>query len=113
MYDSKDPNGDQYTDEYNDYCDDKYASECRNFQYKKLVITRSGLLKLAHAFKAKREVECPEDYDDCLPSLCKHLHWMVTSGKYVFSTDFLARGYRLDKQSHHKTKEHSKVCSVT
>ena len=102
LYDSKDPNGDQYTDEYNDYCDDKYASECRNFQYKKLVITRSGLLNLAHAYKTKREVECPEDYDDCLPSLCKHLHWMVTSGKYVFSTDFLARGYRLDRMSAEK-----------
>ena len=102
LYESKDPNGEPFTDEYNDYCDDKYASECRNYAYKKLILTRSGLLKLAEAYKVKRELECPEDYEDTLPSLCKHLHWMITSGKYVFSTDFLARGYRLDRMSSEK-----------
>ena len=102
LFESKDMNGDPFTDDYNDFCDEKYASECRNYCYKKLVLTRSALLKLAEAYKTKREAEYPDEYNDYLPSLCKHLHQMINSGKYVFSTDFLTRGYRLDRTAAEK-----------
>jgi hypothetical protein len=60
------------------------------------------MFKLAEAFKVRREQEFPDEYTDNLPSLCKHLHLMVTSGKYIFSADFLARGYRFDRAAAEK-----------
>ena len=97
LFSSKDVNGEAFTDEYNDLCDARYAVECRNYTHKKLVLTRSGLYKLAEAFKLKHEEEYPEKCDMELPSFAHHLLWMIHSGRYTFSPEFLARGYRFDR----------------
>ena len=50
----------------------------------------------------KTREEFPEKYLDELPSLCRHLTEMILSERYVFSADFLARGYRFDRLSAEK-----------
>ena len=50
----------------------------------------------------KTREEFPEKYFDELPSLCRHLTEMILSERYVFSADFLARGYRFDRLSAEK-----------
>ena len=97
LFSSKDVNGEAFSDEYNALCDERYAVECRNYTFKKLVLTRGGLFKLAEAFKIKHEEEYPEKYDMELPSFAHHLLWMIHSGRYTFSPEFLARGYRFDR----------------
>ena len=47
-------------------------TECRNYTFKKLVITRANMLKLAEAYMTKTREEFPEKYFDELPSLCRH-----------------------------------------
>ena len=47
----------------------------------------------------KTKEEFPEKYFDELPSLCRYLTEMILSERYVFSADFLARGYRFDRLS--------------
>ena len=46
--------------------------------------------------------EFPEKYYDEFPSLCRHLTDMFLGERYVFSADFLARGYRFDRLSTEK-----------
>jgi hypothetical protein len=60
------------------------------------------MLKLAEAYMTKTREEFPEKYFDELPSLCRHLTEMILSERYVFSADFLARGYRFDRLSAEK-----------
>ena len=60
------------------------------------------MLKLAEAYMQRQREEHPEYYFDELPSLCQHLLEMVVSERYVFSADFLARGYRFDRLSAEK-----------
>ena len=72
-------------------------AECRAFTHKKMTITRANLMKLAEAAKRIEEEAHPENYSEHLPSLNYHLTRMLQSGKYVFSADFLARGYRFDR----------------
>ena len=50
----------------------------------------------------KTREEFPEKYFDELPSLCRHLTDMILGERYVFSADFLARGYRFDRLSAEK-----------
>ena len=118
IYDSKDVNGDPYTEEYNDFCRDKYKegavhmrtvinslfaqAECRNYAFKKIVLTRANMMKYAEAYMQKQREEFQEKYYDELPSLCHHLQEMIVSERYVFSADFLARGYRFDRMSAEK-----------
>lgn len=77
-------------------------TECRNYAFKKLVITRANMLKLAEAHMQKTREEFPEKYFDELPSLCHHLTDMILGERHVFSADFLARGYRFDRLSAEK-----------
>ena len=67
-----------------------------------MIITKSGMLKLAEAFKGIREESHPADYAEGLPSFNWHLTSMIQSGRYVFSADFLARGYPLDRRAAEK-----------
>ena len=60
------------------------------------------MLKLAEAYMTKTREEFPEKYFDELPSLCRHLTDMILGERYVFSADFLARGYRFDRLSAEK-----------
>lgn len=60
------------------------------------------MLKLTEAFKRIREETHPEDYAEGLPSFNWHLARMIRSGRYVFSSDFLARGYALDRRAAEK-----------
>ena len=77
-------------------------NECRNYTFKKLVITRANMLKLADAYLTKTREEFPEKYYDELPSLCRHLTDTILDERYVFSADFLACGYRFDRISAEK-----------
>ena len=60
------------------------------------------MLKLAEAYMRKQREEFPEKYFDELPSFCHHLLDMILGERYVFSADFLARGYRFDRLSAEK-----------
>ena len=60
------------------------------------------MMKYAEAYMQKQIEEYPEKYYDELPSLCHHLVEMVVGERYVFSADFLARGYRFDRLSAEK-----------
>ena len=109
----KDVNGDPYFEEYNDFCRDKYKegtvhirtvlnslfaqTECRNYAFKTSVLVRANMMKYAEAYMQKRREEFQEK-----PSLCRHLEEMIMSERYVFSADFLARGYRVDRMSAEK-----------
>ena len=77
-------------------------AECRNYAFKKIVLTRANMMKYAEAYMKKQLEEFPEKYYDELPSLCHHLVEMIVSERYVFSADFLARGYRFDRLSAEK-----------
>ena len=115
-YHSSDRNGDPYTDEYLAHCDDKYKvraaphispflhlcllqHECIPYTAKKYIITRSNLFKFAETFKCMRQETHPEEYAHHLPSLCSHITKMINTPpyKYVFSSDFLSRGYRINR----------------
>ena len=60
------------------------------------------MMKYAEAYMKKQLEEFPEKCYDELPSLCHHLVEMIVSERYVFSADFLARGYRFDRLSAEK-----------
>ena len=123
-YHSSDRNGDPYTDEYLAHCDDKYKvraaphishispflylcllqHECIPYTAKKYIITRSNLFKFAETFKCMRQETHPEEYAHHLPSLCSHITKMINTPpyKYVFSSDFLSRGYRINRMAAEK-----------
>ena len=120
-YHSSDRNGDPYTDEYLAHCDDKYKvraaphispflylcllqHECIPYTAKKYIITRSNLFKFAETFKCMRIETHPEEYAHHLPSLCSHITKMINTPpyKYVFSSDFLSRGYRINRMAAEK-----------
>ena len=77
-------------------------SECVSYVHKKITLTRANLMKLGEAFIRMDIDVCPEEYDDDLPSLNRTLWKMITSEKYVFSADFLARGYQFDRTAAEK-----------
>ena len=120
-YHSSDRNGDPYTDEYLAHCDDKYKvrsaphispflylcllqHECIPYTAKKYILTRSNLFKFAETFKCTRQETHLEEYSHHLPSLCSHLTKMISEPpyKYVFSSDFLSRGYRINRYAAEK-----------
>ena len=77
--------------------------ECINYTYKKLIITRSNMYKMAESFKRQHEEKHPELYcDGELPSLNWHLTQMIKSCRYVLSADFLARGYAFERRAAEK-----------
>ena len=51
------------------------------------------MFKIAEAFKRIDEEENARDYIEDLPSLNATITKMIKSERYVFSADFLARGY--------------------
>jgi len=59
---------------------------------------------MAESWKQMRTETHPEEYAYELPSLCEHILKMISlpPQKYVFSADFLARGYRLDMPASEK-----------
>jgi hypothetical protein len=79
-------------------------NECQPYTAKKYILTRSNLFKYAESWKRSRQETHPNEYINHFPSLCKHLTKMIQlpPHKYVFSADFLTRGYRLDRTSAEK-----------
>ena len=73
--------------------------ECIPYTAKKFILTRANLFKFAETFKRSREETHPEEYSHHLPSFCSHILKMIATPpfKYVFSSDFLSRGYRIDR----------------
>ena len=59
-------------------------------------------MKIAEAFKRIDEEANPDDYDEELPSLNCTLTKMLKNNRYVFSADFLARGYAFDRMAAEK-----------
>ena len=113
LYDSKDVDGDPYSEEYNNFCREKYKegavhiqtvlkssfaqAECRNCAFKKIVLTRANVMKFAEAYMHKQREGFQEKYYAELTSLCHHLEATIVSERYVFSAEFLACGYRFDR----------------
>jgi len=57
------------------------------------------MFKIAEAFKRIDEEENARDYIEDLPSLNATITKMIKSERYVFSADFLARGYPFERMA--------------
>jgi len=60
------------------------------------------MFKIAEAFKRIDEEDNPRDYMEDLPSLNMTITKMIKSERYVFSADFLARGYPFERMAAEK-----------
>ena len=60
------------------------------------------MFKIAEAFKRIDEEENARDYIEDLPSLNATITKMIKSERYVFSADFLARGYPFERMAAEK-----------